>query len=359
MIKIKYFYLIDLLRWIAAMGVLIHHYSYYFLIQKIDIKNSKIMNLITENAIIGSYGVWFFWCISGFVFTNILVNTKSSLYDFSIKRFSRLYPLHFITLLIITMLEIFSVIKFGNYQLGSNIYDVYHFILNLFFISDWGLQHGFSFNHPIWSVSIEIPIYFIFFFILINIKKNYLTYIIIILIISKIILHSDYFHYHLKACFFFFMFGSFLYLFCLKFQKYIKSFIVLSILGILSFPFWVLIENIVFLEKFKNFVPTTLILFASLICFAFFLEDKYSKIAKRISFLGNASYAIYLTHLPIQVFLLILSSWGFFEMEIFTSLSIFLLYLFVINIIGIFSYIYFENPIRKLTYRYLKDNQFR
>ena len=92
MIRTKYFYFIDFLRWVAAMGILIHHYKAHFPINAKDIKNSEVFSFLINNATIGSYGVWFFWCISGFVFTNILVNQKNTLLDFSIKRFARLYP---------------------------------------------------------------------------------------------------------------------------------------------------------------------------------------------------------------------------------------------------------------------------
>ena len=357
MVKTRYFYFIDLLRWFAAMGVLIHHYSAHFLKANIDIQDSKIFNLIIDHSIIGSYGVWFFWCISGFVFAYILTNTKLTLYNFSIKRFSRLYPLHFVTLLIVALLEIFSFIKFGNYQIGSNIYDFYHFILNLFFISEWGLQDGYSFNNVIWSVSIEIPVYFFFFFIMFFIKKNHLMYMFILLIFSMLLLHSDFYHYQLKSCFFFFILGSFLHFFCLKFQKYVRFFIIVSILGIISCPAFFMLENIESFKKFKDFIPTTLILFSSLIIFAFFIEDKFYKIGKNISFLGNASYAIYLVHLPLQIILLILSNLGMFEIKIFYSLNIFLLFLLAVNFAGIFSYKYFENPARKFIFNYLNTKK--
>ena len=355
MVKTRYFYCIDLLRWFAAMGVLIHHYNINFLNVSINInmKNLMFFSYINDNAHIGAKGVWFFWCISGFVFANILRNNKLTLYNFSLKRFSRLYPLHLLTLLLVALLEVFSIIKFGNYQLGSNIYDLYHFILNLFFISDWGFQDGFSFNNVIWSVSIEIPVYFIFFFIMFFIKKNHLMYMFILLICSMLLLHSNFYHYHFKACFFFFILGSFLYFFCLNFQKHTRIFIILSILGIMSYPFLSMFENLEFFDKYKNFIPTTLVLFSSLIIFAFFIEDNFHKIGKNISFLGNASYAIYLIHLPLQIILLILSNLGLFELKIFYSINIFLLFLLTVNIVGIFSYKYFENPARKIIFNYL------
>ena len=347
MIRTKYFYFIDFLRWTAAMGVLIHHYKAHFPIDVKDIKNSQVLNFIIDNAIIGSYGVWFFWCISGFVFTNILVNQKSTLLDFSIKRFARLYPLHFLTLLIITILEFYSLNNFGNHQIESNIYDLYHFILNLFFISEWGLQNGSSFNGVIWSVSIELPVYFAFFYIVYFFNKNLLIHVFIILIVLKLLLHTNLFHYHLKACFFYFLFGSAIYLSCLKLVMYNKFLLTLSIFGILSWPFLAYLEDLEDFKIIENFLPTTLVLFGSLIIFAFFIEKYYTNIGKKLSFLGNASYAIYLTHLPVQIFILILFKLNFFEIQIFFSFNLFILYLILINIISILTFKYFENPIRK------------
>ena len=42
--------------------------------------------------------------------------------------------------------------------------DWYHFILHLFFASDWGFQNNLSFNAPIWFMSTLIQ--FLFFLLL-------------------------------------------------------------------------------------------------------------------------------------------------------------------------------------------------
>ena len=350
--NLRYFYFIDFLRWVAAMGVLIHHYKAHFNITSENVYNSKIFSLIIDNAIIGSYGVWFFWSVSGFVFANILLNQKTSLFDFSIKRFSRLYPLHFLTLFLITILEFYSFNRFGNFQINSNIYDLYHFILNLLFISEWGFQNGFSFNSVIWSVSIEIPVYFAFFTIILFLKKNLFSYVLFLFILSKLLLHTDLFNYQLKACFFYFLFGAFIYLFCIRFEKYRKFFIIVSIIGIFSWPFLSYLEKVEELVFLKNFLPSTLTLFGSLILFAFFIEKSFSKVGKRISFLGNSSYAIYLMHMPIQVIILILIKSNFFEISLLYSLKSFILFLIFVNVISIVTFKYFENPCRKTINKY-------
>ena len=353
----RYFYFIDLLRWFAAMGVLVHHYKANFNITSENAQNSKIFSFIIDNAVIGSYGVWFFWSVSGFVFANILINQKNSLFEFTIKRFSRLYPLHFLTLILITILEFYSLNNFGYFQISSYIYDIYHFILNLLFISEWGLQNGYSFNGVIWSVSIEIPVYFAFFTIIFYFKKNLFTYILIFLIIAKLILHTELFHYQLKACFFYFLFGSFIYLFCIKFEKYKKFFIVLSIIGLFSWPFLAKLEKLEYFIYFESLIPSTLVLFGSLILFAYFIEKSFSKTGKKLSFLGNSSYAIYLIHTPMQVFTLILVKLNIFEVQLLFSLKTFIIFLIIINIISVIAFKYFENPCRKKINEFCKINK--
>src|SRR5690606_24787195 len=41
--------------------------------------------------------------------------------------------------------------------------DAYHFWLQTAFVSHWGFEQGESFNAPIWSVSIEVGLYALFF----------------------------------------------------------------------------------------------------------------------------------------------------------------------------------------------------
>src|SRR5690606_2751289 len=78
---------------------------------------------------------------------------------------ARLYPLHFATLLLVAGLQALSF----HLQLEFQIYpynDLYHFVLNLFFVSHWGLEAGDSFHAPIWSVSVEVFIYILFWLLL-------------------------------------------------------------------------------------------------------------------------------------------------------------------------------------------------
>ena len=87
------------------------------------------------------------------------------------RRFARLYPLHFVTLLFVAGLQAYHLSVNGSHQLfGFN--DTYHFILNLFMASPWGLEEGLSFNAPIWSVSVEVIVYFVFWLALPFLNKH-------------------------------------------------------------------------------------------------------------------------------------------------------------------------------------------
>jgi peptidoglycan/LPS O-acetylase OafA/YrhL len=95
-------------------------------------------------------------------------------------RFSRLYPLHFVTLLLVLFLQHLLFNMTGEYLIYKHN-DTYHFILNIFFMQSWGLESGESFNSPSWSVSVEVLLYILFFILcLYNLNKKYVLYITVI-----------------------------------------------------------------------------------------------------------------------------------------------------------------------------------
>lgn len=109
----------------------------------------------------GHFAVQFFWLISGFVFATVYENSAATTRQFFIARFARLYPLHLITLVIVAILQAISIRTTGHSLIYENN-DLWHLMLNLAFISAWGLERGYSFNGPIWSVSIELLVYALF-----------------------------------------------------------------------------------------------------------------------------------------------------------------------------------------------------
>lgn len=156
--------LIDFSRSIAAIAVLALHYNGFL----IDADWGDALPGGTYAApfeaimrpiyVHGEYAVQFFWMISGFIFGFVYHGKNVSARNFAVRRFARLYPLHFVTLLLVAALQLLLVAQIATTLFFANN-DLYHFTLNVFFISAWGFEDGFSFNGPIWSVSVELLIY--------------------------------------------------------------------------------------------------------------------------------------------------------------------------------------------------------
>jgi len=164
----RHYFSIDLLRGIAASAVLFCHYQFFYAPRAAvkfmfdDPQRQPLYAVFWPFYTHGADAVELFWMISGFVFTAVYIGRTCDVRSFFVQRFSRLYPLHFLTLLAIAGVQFWSHRALGYFQIVQ-YNDPYHFVLNLLFISSWGLARGASFNFPIWSVSVEIVIYWVFF----------------------------------------------------------------------------------------------------------------------------------------------------------------------------------------------------
>ena len=161
---------LELLRFLAAIGVLVWHYQHFLFVGAVqtapDWKNMPLYWLLAPFYTHGYSGVELFWCLSGFIFTwkygETIGRAGLSFGRFALLRFSRLYPLHLMTLLVVAALQWMYCVRYGQ----TFVYipnDISHFVMNVFFANYWGFQSGESFNGPSWSVSAEVLSYIVFF----------------------------------------------------------------------------------------------------------------------------------------------------------------------------------------------------
>ena len=167
------------LRFLATLAVLIWHYQHFAYLggKQVDFTRSEqpFYGVLQPLYEAGSYGVWIFWCISGFIF---FWNYRDQIADrsvdgrmFFVRRLSRLYPLHLATLLLVALLQpLYLHLRGDFFVYQSN--DLQHFLAQLLMATDWGPPSEQSFNGPIWSVSLEVLAYAFFFFTLRYVTKS-------------------------------------------------------------------------------------------------------------------------------------------------------------------------------------------
>ena len=344
---------IELLRFLSSLSILVWHFQHFSLVpfEKNLQPLYSYLNIFYEH---GSVGVKVFWCISGVVFFYIylekILNNKTSFINFSIARFSRLYPLHFLTLIIILFLQIIFEYFYGSYFVY--IYDLKHFFLNIFFINGWGIEDQFSFNGPSWSVSIEIIIYIIFF-ILFFYFKIYMSFIISIFLFL-LFYFTNLANGNVAYALFYFFVGGLISIskyhtekiFSNKFSR--KYFF--YIIGIFLFVSIILVINNTFLYE-KFFIH----LFVVSLVYFFILINRVFEYNKSIwIFLVNLTYGSYLIHFPLQILLMII--FRVFEIDLgIESLSLFLFFIFTTLFLSFFTYKKYEMPMQKyIRSKYIK-----
>jgi len=177
---------LELLRFPTAFAILIFHYRQFAFV------GDREVGLVQDQLPIywlfgplyqsGPYAVRIFWCISGFIFfwkyRDAVAGRMLDGWSFFVLRFSRLYPLHVVTLLFVAALQPLYFQLTGYFFVYQNN-DALHFLLQVLMASNATTQEGLSFNGPIWSISVEVLVYF-FFFVMLLATRSWLLNLIVI-----------------------------------------------------------------------------------------------------------------------------------------------------------------------------------
>lgn len=160
---------LELVRFTCAFAVLVWHYQHFYDIAGAPEFVRAAQPLHAPLALFydyGLFGVQLFWGISGFIFFwkygQAISDGAVTGLKFFWLRFSRLYPLHIVTLLLVAALQPMHVALTGT----SFVYhgnDLPNFMMQLGMATHWGPPIPFTFNGPIWSVSAEVFVYAVFF----------------------------------------------------------------------------------------------------------------------------------------------------------------------------------------------------
>ncbi|MEN0054106.1 MAG: acyltransferase [Mucilaginibacter sp.] len=372
----SHFYTLDAIRGFAAIIVVIYHWQLFYYandtwvsskIDKTALPFYPYLSVIYNDAVVA---VDLFFLLSGFVFfwlyADRIATRKINFRKFIIFRISRLYPVHFATLLLVAALQWLMFKNAGHYFI-IQFNDTYHFILNLLFMQSWGIEKGASFSGPSWSASVEVFLYLVFFVICYQKLQNK-KWLLFLFIPAGVFLQ---YYYTLigKGMYSFFLGGLvyYLYLWMIKENRAQKY---LSVLTVFTVLFWVLffveyrfsflqdIWSKLYLHAFPNktlesaqsafdlgkkFAFRTFLSPCTIITLTLW-ETCKGMLNKKWALLGNCSYAMYLIHFSLQItFVLIINAFHINRLVLRSPITLIVFFLILIPLSLIIHY-YFELP---------------
>jgi peptidoglycan/LPS O-acetylase OafA/YrhL len=304
------------LRFIAAFLVLMHHCE--TIKSKNGLANLEWLGLFRN----GGNAVTFFFVLSGFLITYLLLKESSKtgtirIKNFYLKRILRIWPLYFLLVFIgvVALPILFSILNI-NYEMPYTFGDTWYYFV--FFLP--GLVtffFGHHFLEPLWSIGVE-EVFYLFWAPLFKFGKNKLLFILLLVILIKISLsllglffvQNELFNYIVNTfqfeamaigglgAYFVYTKGSIiskLLIYKIPFQ----IFILLTLLTYLTFH--TNIDNSVWNFFFKTPIFSSILLnllFLYLIICISIVDRSIIKLRfKLLSFLGEISYGIYMYHM--------------------------------------------------------------
>lgn len=340
----------NFLRGICALAILVFHYQHFFYqgttASDFDRASQPFFFLFSTVYNSGYLAVQIFWCISGLIMTHSYINQKdATAKKFVTARFARLYPLHIITLLVIVVLQHISFRRLNTFQI-YNFNDLFHFFLNIFFVQSWGFQKGFSFNAPTWSVSLEIMIYSLFFFIISLLQRFRMWVPITILIINKLSANVNV-GLSFRTCLVYFIFGVLIYFVSdYMSRSFLQSFTYLAlILEFTAFIGAIYFGLINFRTGSNGFILSTVFL---VFIFAQIDQTKIAALFIKTRIIGDLSYSVFLWHVPIQIAIKLVQAKYSIDNSIAYNKLFFIFFIALTYFVGYLSYRFIEQPAQRI-----------
>ncbi len=367
----KRFYSLDLIRGLAALAVVFWHWQHFFYagstFMPYEMEAQPFYSVFYLLYQTGWLAVDFFFSLSGFIFfwlyAEQIAERRVSAWQFFALRFSRLYPLHFATLILKWVLA-----STGDYFVVP-YNDAYHFVLNLFMASSWGLEHGPSFNGPVWSVSVEVLMYVMFFVVCLLFRLRLQAILLMIAVGLVVLLVAPILG---RGIFSFFLGGA-----IFRFYRYLchqgllnKALpIVLGLTGTLWLAtlvevktgwLWgnvqVLLQALLpgnldplvpkLIHAATRFIPVALLFPLTILSLAL-AETRRGYLGRRFAMVGNLTYSSYLLHFPLQLLVFEVSRYmGIANSFFYNPLSMVMFFAVLIPIC-LLSYHYFETPAQR------------
>jgi peptidoglycan/LPS O-acetylase OafA/YrhL len=342
---------LDVIRGLAPLVIVVNHWKFFYWPPGADDSIVNVRELVLPFGRVtwlfvnyGSLAVDIFFCLSGFIFFRLyrvaIETNRVSAREFTVLRFSRLYPLHLVTLLIATvLLEIYRR-RYGASFAGLPN-DPLHFMLQLFFASDWWPSPK-DFNVPIWSVSIEVLLYTLFFIAAKKLVLRVETIAAASLIgFALLVVHGDLG----RGVASFFIGGLASYLVNGIFARNVSRSLVAAIIITMLAALVILKGS--HAAGFRDWFLIT-VAFPGLIVILAVTEQRIERLVHPFRWLGHISYSTYLLHVPLMLVAMLLGLSHYAPSRIF-----FVTFMAILIALSLASFHSFEYPAQQFLRRKL------
>jgi len=337
-IRIHRYETLDALRGIAAFSVVLWHWQWFFSVQ-------PFFWLLAPLYRHGGWAVQMFFSISGFVlfylYADAIAQRRVTLSTFVNYRFSRLYPLHLLTLLIVTALQTVYFSQHGVF-FAYQVNDARHFVLQLLLASNWSQQSPFSFNGPIWSLSIEVLLYAMFF-VLAFARLAYPMIIAGLALVGALI-NRD---YNYIGCGMLSFFSGGLCFFLVRRWRTEHQIDWTTALSSAAVIIGAIVIQRIRLDSSISERFTVVVTFPAIIVALTINEDRLKAILSHLRWFGDISYSSYLIHFPLALLLVTVAKYSGIALKP-SSPWLLLAYLLVLVALSLVSFRYFEAPTQRL-----------
>ncbi len=299
------FYSLDVLRGVAALAVVFWHWRHFCVFHGMPFPSIAFSRLMLPFFLQGYRAVDLFFCLSGFIFhwlySSSVAEGRMPAARFALLRFSRLYPLHIVTLVLVALGQMWFVRVYGRpFIYESN--DAYRFVLHLSLTNGWGLRPDIlSFNGPVWSVSVEVFLYGLFFLCCRMFPVRAIGLLVLAAFGYMMRSESPFLG---EGISFFFVGGATF----LLYRKIVESYwgdLLRSVVAGLALVAWIVSLTFVLRFGVGNDQTTELwtlaVLFPLTILALALLETRWREFARPLAFIGDISYSSYMLHFPLQM----------------------------------------------------------
>lgn len=363
-----YFENLDGLRFLCFLAVFFFH---SFFTEKQDLLNSPIYLFVKRGLFgNGNLGVNFFFVLSGFLITYLLIeeknlNGKIDVPKFWFRRILRIWPVYYFCVFFGFFIFPFIKTMFGQHPSETATLPYYLCFLSNFEFIQKGLPDA-SVLGVLWSVAIEEQFYFLWPLILaiVSVRKYWIVFSAVILasLVFRYFNDSYLMHeHHTLSCIGDMAtgaFGAWLILVPTNFKTWVskwnRSFIILFyiLFAIAFFHRAIFVEAGIWMRVFERWFIALIIL--AIILEQTFTERSFFKLGKfKIASLGQITYGLYCYHfIGILITIKVLARLGLDQ----TLWQIILLQTVIALTISIliakFSFRFFESPFLKLKERF-------